>query len=69
VRLEDATLIVDNNLRMRPTATRPTGIGLINLRERFRIVTGRAIVWAIEHDRFIVRLPLVSNPTRPSDTR
>ncbi|HTH00913.1 MAG TPA: histidine kinase [Vicinamibacterales bacterium] len=61
VRLEDATLIVENNLRSGPRGSRPAGIGLTNLRERFRIATGRTIVWGIEHDRFIVRLPLVSN--------
>ena len=61
VRLEDATLIVENNLRSGPRGSRPVGIGLTNLRERFRIATGRTIVWGIEHDRFIVRLPLVSN--------
>ena len=64
VRLEGATLIVENNLRSGPKASRATGIGLINLRERFRIATGRTIVWGIEQDRFIVRLPLVSN-SRP----
>ena len=67
VRLEDATLIVENNLRVGPKASHPTAIGLINLRERFRIATGRAIVWGVERQRFIVRLPLVSN-SRPDQT-
>src|SRR6476619_3057350 len=59
VRLEGQTLIVENNLRPGPTRARPTGIGLTNLRERFRIATGRTIVWGVDQDRFIVRLPLV----------
>lgn len=67
VRLEDTTLVVENNLRSEPKTSRPTAIGLINLRERFRIATGRTIVWGIERQRFIVRLPLVSN-SRPDQT-
>ena len=67
VRLNDATLIVDNSLHSRSTAAHPTGMGLINLRERFRIATGRTIVWGIEQDRFIVRLPLVSSTNSRSD--
>jgi hypothetical protein len=60
VRLEGETLIVENNLRPGPTPARPTGIGLTNMRERFRIATGRTIVWGVDQDRFIVRLPLVT---------
>jgi len=29
------------------------------MRDRFRIATGRAIVWTVDRDRFVVRLPLV----------
>ena len=59
VRVDGTTLIFENDLRRGPKAARSTGIGLANLRERFRIATGGAIVWGTEEDRFVVRLPLV----------
>jgi len=59
VRLEGETLVVENNLRPGPAPSRRAGIGLTNMRDRFRIATGRAIVWTVDRDRFVVRLPLV----------
>ena len=46
-----------------------TGIGLTNLRERFRIATGELVVWRIEEGRFVVRLPLVSKDAVTSHRR
>jgi hypothetical protein len=60
VRVEDTTLVFENDLRPGSRPPRSTGIGLANLRERFRIATGRAPVWTVEGDRFVVRLPLVA---------
>jgi len=62
VRVEGTMLIFENDLRPGPPP-RTTGFGLTNLRERFRIATGRAAVWAVEEDRFVVRLPLVRRST------
>src|SRR5262245_11092773 len=59
VRVEDETLVVENSLRPGPAQVRSTKIGLANMRERFRIATNRVIVWGVERNRFIVRLPLV----------
>jgi LytS/YehU family sensor histidine kinase len=64
VRLEDTTLVFENDLRPGQQTPRSTGLGLANLRERFRIATGRAAVWTAEPDRFVVRLPLVTNRHR-----
>jgi hypothetical protein len=59
VRLEGTTLVFENDLRSGVKTGRSTGIGLANLKERFRIATGRTAVWGTEDDRFVVRLPLV----------
>jgi hypothetical protein len=59
VRIEDTTLVFENDLRAGSARSPSTGIGLANLRERFRIATGRAAEWGVEADRFVVRLPLV----------
>ena len=63
VRVEGTTLVFENDLRPGPTPARSTGFGLDNLRERFRIATGRAAAWDVEEDRFVVRLPLVRKST------
>jgi hypothetical protein len=59
VRIEGTTLVFENERRPGPPAARSTGVGLVNLRERFRIATGRPAEWADEESRFLVRLPLV----------
>jgi two-component sensor histidine kinase len=64
VRVDGTTLVFENDLRPGPATPRSTGVGLENLRERFRIATGRAAVWATERNCFVVRLPLASNEER-----
>jgi hypothetical protein len=59
VRIEGTTLVFENEVRSGPTPARSTGTGLSNLGDRFRIATGRTVVWLAEADRFVVRLPLV----------
>ena len=67
VRVEDEMLVVENSLRPGPAPSGSNRIGLANMRERFRIATNRAVVWGVERDRFIVRLPLV-NGAEPDST-
>jgi hypothetical protein len=64
LRVEDTTLVFENDVRPGPKFTRTTGLGLANMRERFRIATGRPAEWAAEESRFVVRLPLVTTPDR-----
>jgi len=64
VRLEGNTLVFENDLRLAP-ASGSTGVGLANLRERFRIATGHAAAWAVENNCFVVRLPLVPTGKAP----
>jgi glucose-6-phosphate-specific signal transduction histidine kinase len=59
LRVEGESLVFENDLRSAPRTPRSTGLGLVNLRERFRIATGRGVIWNVEGDRFVVRLPLV----------
>jgi hypothetical protein len=63
VRVEGTTLVFENDLRPGQKPVRSTGIGLVNLKERFRIAIGRAAVWGVEGERFVVRLPLVRRET------
>jgi hypothetical protein len=66
VRLEGPVLLFENDLRSGSAAPKSTGIGLENIRERFRIATGRPAAWAVEGDRFVVRLPLVGRSSAPA---
>jgi hypothetical protein len=68
VRIEDTTLLFENDLRAAPVPARSTSIGLANMRERFRIATGRPIAWGVERDRFVVRLPLVDGRAASAET-
>jgi len=62
VRLQGTTLVFANELRPGATPPRSTGVGLPNLRERFRMATGQAVIWTTERNGFVVRLPLIGNP-------
>jgi hypothetical protein len=68
VRLDDLTLVFENDRRTRRQSVRSTGIGLSNLAERFRIATGRPVVWIAEDGQFVVRLPLIRS-AEASDRR
>jgi hypothetical protein len=59
VHVDGSSVVFENDLRSPARSARSTGIGLTNLSERFRIATGRAIVWSVEGNQFVVRLPVV----------
>jgi sensor histidine kinase YesM len=59
VDLKDGMLYVSNSIRERKNVGHSSKIGLKNLDERFRLVTGKGITAERENDEFIVRLPLV----------
>jgi two-component system, LytTR family, sensor kinase len=59
VRVDGTTLVFENDLRPGPKPVRSTGVGLANLRERFRIATGAMVSWTGDRQQFVVRLPLV----------
>jgi hypothetical protein len=61
VHLAGATLVFENDLAPGPlpARTRSTSLGLVNLRDRYLIATGRPAEWVVDGRRFVVRLPLV----------
>ncbi|KQW42420.1 MULTISPECIES: sensor histidine kinase [unclassified Roseateles] len=58
--LADATVTVSNDIRPRRTALPSAGVGLANLDERCRLLTGRALVVREADGRFEVIVPLQS---------
>ncbi|QTE35657.1 sensor histidine kinase [Mucilaginibacter sp. P19] len=56
--MEGDLLVISNNLQEVSSPENSNGIGLANLNERFRIMTGREIEIIKTAGRFIVKLPL-----------
>jgi signal transduction histidine kinase len=58
--MEDHVIVVRNNLQRKATQLKSTGIGLKNLAERIRMITGKELIMEQTHSEFIVKLPLIS---------
>lgn len=58
--LDVDTLQVENAVSRVTAPPASTGTGLSNLAARTRLCTGRAASWAVEGERFVVRIPLVA---------
>jgi two-component system LytT family sensor kinase len=52
-------LKVENNVRDKQYAAGSTKIGLSNLSNRYRLVYNKDIIVSREHDKFVVKLPLI----------
>ncbi|HYG17913.1 MAG TPA: histidine kinase [Ohtaekwangia sp.] len=59
VDVNDGYLVVGNIIQEKKTLGHSSRIGLKNLEERFKIVTGRGIITERLEDRFVVRMPLI----------
>jgi sensor histidine kinase YesM len=57
--LHGACLVIKNRIRQKRSIRASTGIGLKNLNERFRILTGQPIRTSREDGYFIIYLPLM----------
>lgn len=59
VDVKDDRLTITNSIRERNAKTHTSGIGLKNLDERFRLITGKGINSQREGSDFVVQLPLI----------
>lgn len=59
VDLKEGMLYIINSVRERKNVGHSSKIGLKNLDERFRLVTGKGITATKEEEKFVVQLPLV----------
>lgn len=57
---EDDYLIVRNPLQTRPQVEESTGLGLENIRNRYRLLTDRPMSAGEEDNAFVVKIPLLS---------
>lgn len=58
--IEGQYIIVKNNLQEMATQIRSTGIGLKNLAERVKLISGKNLIIEKTNDYFIVKVPLLS---------
>jgi sensor histidine kinase YesM len=59
VYFEDQYIVVKNNLQKKATQLKSTGIGLRNLAERLRLVSGKALIIEENDNFFIAKIPLL----------
>lgn len=59
VNLKEDRLIISNSIRARKNKLHSSNIGLKNLDERFKLVTGKGIGTTMEDQQFVVQFPLV----------
>jgi sensor histidine kinase YesM len=59
VDVHEGQLVIRNSIRQRKTPAHSSGIGLKNLDERFKLMTGKGIISGLEKEKFVVRLPLI----------
>jgi LytS/YehU family sensor histidine kinase len=56
-------LIVTNNVNLRPTPMESTGIGLVNVRNRLRLLGHNGMRWELKDGSFTVHVPLLDPAT------
>jgi sensor histidine kinase YesM len=59
VNFEDQYIVMKNNLQKQATKLKSTGIGLKNLAERVRLITGKALIIEENDNIFIAKIPLL----------
>jgi sensor histidine kinase YesM len=59
VDIREGQLTISNSIRERKIRVHPSGIGLKNLDERFKLLTGKGIVANREKENFVVQFPLI----------
>jgi two-component system, LytTR family, sensor kinase len=64
---ENGKLIVRNTLQKKQQHPESTGIGLDNIRNRYRLLGGRQVEVREDHSSFIVSIPLIENEYAGTD--
>lgn len=59
INIDNDALVINNPLRRKRNLEHSSGIGLKNLNDRFRILTGKPIISKSENGNFSVELPLI----------
>jgi two-component system, LytTR family, sensor kinase len=58
---ENGSLVMDNNLQMKKQVSESTGIGLDNVRNRYKLISNREVIVTETATNFTVSIPLIEN--------
>jgi len=59
---EGEYLVVKNNYQKRKDLVKSTGIGLINLKERYRFISDKQPLFQLENSDYVAKIPLIPIP-------
>lgn len=57
--LKDDSLVIKNKINIKKSVRESSKIGLVNLKERFKIITGKEIYYGADTGYFILNLPML----------
>jgi two-component system, LytTR family, sensor kinase len=58
---ENGSLVIDNNLQVKKQISESTGIGLDNIRNRYKLISDRPVKVFESETNFVVSIPLIEN--------
>ncbi|MEI9956787.1 MAG: hypothetical protein WDM90_10910 [Ferruginibacter sp.] len=58
---ENGSLVISNNLQMKNQVTESTGIGLENIRNRYKLLSDKTVKVTESETNFTVSIPLIDN--------
>ncbi|MFO7754425.1 MAG: hypothetical protein R6V34_00420, partial [Bacteroidales bacterium] len=67
IKRENGWLVVSNNIQKKNTLENSLGLGLENLKGRFKLITGRDMVITAGDDYYTVRIPLSGGKDESTD--
>ena len=59
INCDNSYISISNNIQRKSVLSNSSGLGLPNLKERIKLITGKELIINQENNQFIVRLPLV----------
>lgn len=69
ISVSDGSLKISNNIQLRQSPEKSTGLGLQNITDRYRLIIGREVMVQNTGNEFIVRLPIIFSHDNKSTDR
>lgn len=57
--VDEKMLTVTNNYQPKKKKEKGAGLGLVNIKKRYALHTNREVVWYVQDEKFIVKIPLI----------
>ena len=56
---DDQEIVISNKVRPKMSREKGEGLGLVNIKKRYELLTKKTVIYGLQDDEFIVRLPLL----------